>query len=470
MSHDLPEGWTDAVLGDFIVELRNGISTRPALEPPGVPILRISAARPGSIALDDIRYLPKSEALLVTFGLRDKDLLFTRYNGSIELLGVCGMVRGLGARSLVYPDKLMRVRLRDVLLPEFVEIFFQSQPARQSIEAIAKSSAGQQGISGSDLKAQKVVLPPLAEQRRIVAKVEELLAEVNRAKARITKVQAILKRFRQSVLDAAFSAEDARSVLPDGWRWEPASSVAAHLPNALTIGPFGSDLKVSDYVGTGVPLIFVRDIRAEQFGGPATRFITRAKANELSSHIVHPGDLLITKMGEPPGDTAAYPTSRPSGVITSDCIKLTPNPDVTSTAFLRYCIRSRAVRDQVAAQSRGVAQQKLSLARFKEIKLPLPPLAAQRRIVNQIEHLFAASNAIEQLVQTALAHALKLPQAILSKAFSGELVPAEAELARLEGRDYEPASVLLQRVKTEAAARMLPKTKVRARKGLRVAH
>lgn len=60
-----------------------------------------------------------------------------------------------------------------------------------------------------------------------------------------------------------------------------------------------------------------------------------------------------------------------------------------------------------------------------------------------------------------------LPQAILSKAFSGELVPTEAELARLEGRDYEPASVLLERVKSEGAM-MKPKTKVRSRKRARV--
>ena len=101
MSAGLPEGWVAAPLSALITELRNGISTRPNLEPPGTPILRISAARPGSVALDDLRFLPRGHALLDAYGLRDKDLLFTRYNGSIELLGVCGMVRGLGGERPV---------------------------------------------------------------------------------------------------------------------------------------------------------------------------------------------------------------------------------------------------------------------------------------------------------------------------------------------------------------------------------
>lgn len=116
MSEELPEGWTEAPLAELITELRNGISTRPSLAPPGTPILRISAARPGGVSLNDCRYLPKGDSLLDVYGLRDTDLLFTRYNGSIELLGVCGMVRGLGQAALLYPDKLMRARVRDQLV------------------------------------------------------------------------------------------------------------------------------------------------------------------------------------------------------------------------------------------------------------------------------------------------------------------------------------------------------------------
>src|SRR5215831_7723965 len=73
----------------LIMELRNGISTKPNPEPPGHPILRISATRPGRVLLDDVRYLSESDDLVGMYCLRDGDLLFTRYNGSLDLLGVC---------------------------------------------------------------------------------------------------------------------------------------------------------------------------------------------------------------------------------------------------------------------------------------------------------------------------------------------------------------------------------------------
>src|SRR5262249_29961217 len=98
---ELPPSWAWAALGDVIQELRNGISTKPNLDPPGHPILRISATRPGKVLLDDIRYLPNANDLVRLYRLRDGDLLFTRYNGSLDLLGVCGMVRGLGKRFLL---------------------------------------------------------------------------------------------------------------------------------------------------------------------------------------------------------------------------------------------------------------------------------------------------------------------------------------------------------------------------------
>lgn len=106
----LPESWTWERFGVLLGELRNGISVRPEQEPPGHPILRISSVRPGKVLLDDRRYLPNSEELVETYRLRNGDLLFTRYNGSLDLLGVCGLVRGLGIEIMLYPDKLMRVR------------------------------------------------------------------------------------------------------------------------------------------------------------------------------------------------------------------------------------------------------------------------------------------------------------------------------------------------------------------------
>jgi type I restriction enzyme S subunit len=82
----------------------------------------------------------------------------------------------------------------------------------------------------------------------------------------------------------------------------------------------------------------------------------------------------------------------------------------------------------------------------------LPPRSEQEEIVRRVDALFALADKIEARVKSATARVEKSTQAILAKAFRGELVPTEAELARQEGRDYEPASVLLERIRMERTA------------------
>jgi hypothetical protein len=113
---------------------------------------------------------------------------------------------------------------------------------------------------------------------------------------------------------------------------------------------------------------------------------------------------------------------------------------------------------QVAVTTAGLYS--LSTQKIARIPVPVPPLEEQREIVRRIGALFKLADLIEKRVVAASSRAGKLSQAILAKAFRGELVPTEAELARREGREYEPASVLLERIKaetTKARAKTRPK-------------
>ena len=129
-------------------------------------------------------------------------------------------------------------------------------------------------------------------------------------------------------------------------------------------------------------------------------------------------------MGEPPGDTAIYPEAFPDAIATSDCIKLTPNRSGTSAAFLKYAIRSQPVKNQIERITRGVAQKKVSLARFKTVAIPLPPLAEQERIVAEVERRFSVIEELEAVAPTELQRVTRLRQSILQQAFSGRLATA----------------------------------------------
>jgi type I restriction enzyme S subunit len=241
--------------------------------------------------------------------------------------------------------------------------------------------------------------------------------------------------------------------LPSGWTWITPADVAANERHALAIGPFGSNLKVSDYKDSGVPLVFVRSIRASNFGGNDGPCVSPAKAEELRAHSIRGDDILITKMGDPPGDSTVYPTRCPPAVITADCIKWRVDPLRATPWFFAYAIRTHAARQQIATMTKGVAQKKISLERFRAMRLPMAPLREQKAIVAAIESHFSRLDAATATLERVQRNLERYRASVLKAAVEGRLVPTEAELAKKEGRSYEPASVLLKRILTERRRR-----------------
>lgn len=196
-------GWPHVRLGDVALSVRNGYSRKPDAAS-GTRIFRISAVRPMELNVDDVRHLGGEAAEYEPFLATGGDVLFTRYNGSREYVGVCALVPD-GMPPTVYPDKLIRVRVPAArLLPSFLVIAAATGQAREFVESRIRTTAGQSGVSGSDIKSMPLAVPPLDEQREIVAEVDRRLSIVREVEA---EVDANLKRaraLRQAILAKAF--------------------------------------------------------------------------------------------------------------------------------------------------------------------------------------------------------------------------------------------------------------------------
>jgi type I restriction enzyme S subunit len=200
----LPENWTWASLDQLLCSLCNGISTKPDAES-GLRILRISALRPLSLHVEDVRFLSGSNEDFADYILNPGDLLFTRYNGNPSLVGVCGVVPHI-KETIVHPDKLIRgVLASSLCLPMFVAIMVNVGVARDYLARRVRTTAGQAGISGGDLRTTPLPLAPIAEQERIVAESERRLSFIGELKTTVSADLQRAKRLREAVLAMAFS-------------------------------------------------------------------------------------------------------------------------------------------------------------------------------------------------------------------------------------------------------------------------
>lgn len=230
----LPAGWVWASVDQLCGQFGNGLSRKPAHEPPGTPILRISSVRPLAVDAADVRYYAEEAGeRLDGYFVANGDLLFTRYNGSRELVGVSGVYRG--DSPVLHPDKLIKARVisSGLVLPDYLEIALNAGESWKFLTSCVKTSAGQHGIAGADIKRAPVPLPPFNEQREIVALWRQFESQVGALKSSVPTEARRGQALRQSILKAAFSGQ----LVPQDPRDEPASALLARLAAQASDAP-----------------------------------------------------------------------------------------------------------------------------------------------------------------------------------------------------------------------------------------
>lgn len=260
----------------------------------------------------------------------------------------------------------------------------------------------QKNISQNLLKDLIIPVPPMAEQKRIVKKIEELFGVIDRDIQRLTDTLEQLSQFRQSVLEKLLN----NPVYPQ---------ISFNDGIEKIIGGSTPSKTVSAYYEGHIPFMTVKDMTSPRPQDTAWH-ITQEAVDNCSTHII-PANTLITATRVGLGKTVLMPFPV---AINQDLKALVLNKNKVNTRFFEFILNAKTT--EIISKSRGTTVKGITLEDFKSIKFYLPTLPEQQKIVDEIEKAFRSADKVQKAVQNALEEAKKLKQSILKRAFEGQLV------------------------------------------------
>jgi type I restriction enzyme S subunit len=422
------------------------------------PYLRVANVYENRIDTRDVLQMNFTPAEAERFSLRYGDILLNE-GQSRELVGRPAMFRD-EVPGACFQNTLVRFRANQNVLPGYALNVFRYYLRAGYFQAICKWTTNIAHLGAERFAAMPFPLAPLPEQKRMVDKINALLARVDACRERLARVPTILKRFRQSVLAAATSGALTREwreeqgrirdrggsdltitkgtwPVPDTWQWTTAESVCAF----ITKGATPSKDRMSASRGD-VPFIKVYNLTFDgrlDFSIDPTFVDTRTHRGDLKRSIVIPGDVLWNIVGPPLGKVAVVPDSYSEWNINQAIARFRPGPLLTS-AYLALCMMDQRTIDHASRQAKATAGQfNLTLKICRSIPIPLPPVEEQREIARRVAELFGFVGQLEEGIARSRRAVEKLTPSVLARAFRGELAPQDPE--------NEPASKLLAQIR-----------------------
>ncbi|MPL97963.1 hypothetical protein SDC9_44160 [bioreactor metagenome] len=236
--------------------------------------------------------------------------------------------------------------------------------------------------------------------------------------------------------------------LPSSWLQVGLSDLFLDPKNNIVDGPFGSNLKASEYREEGIPVIRIQNIDRNRFIDKNINYVTEEKAKFLLRHSFISGDIIITKLGTPVGKACFVPAKYENGILVADLIRVRIDNDYINEKFLLYQINSSFLIKQFERFTKGTTRPRINLSIVRELKFNLPPLKEQERIVAVIEELFSdLDNGVANL-KLAQKQLKVYRQALLKHAFEGKLTENWRKVNKPES-----AKKLLDHIKEERKRR-----------------
>jgi type I restriction enzyme, S subunit len=346
---------------------------------------------------------------------------------------------------------------------QFLYYFLKSY-WKQSLEGKQYGSATNY-IRLGNFKNFEVIIPPIAEQKRIVTKLDSLFAHTRRARQELDHIPKLIERYKQAILSAAFRGDltadwrqktnQVKLVIDCGlwpissnWKWQKMSEICEHITKGTT--PPKDRMYTTNM--NKIPFVKVYNLTFNgslDFSIEPTFVDVETHENFLKRSKVYPDDVLMNIVGPPLGKVSIVPKDFPEWNINQAIAIFRSKSIVFNKYILNYLIFNKTINWCIQHSKATSGQFNLTLKICQDIPIPIPSLEEQKEIVKRVEKSFQAIDRLEQEYQKAMKFLDRLEQSTLAKAFRGEIVPQDP--------NDEPASILLERIQKERENQPKPK-------------
>ncbi len=407
---DLPIGWYVQSLGKVAdTQLGKMLNSKKQTGTAKMKYLRNVNLRWGAFDLSDVKEMDIFEHEVDQFTLRPDDLLVCEGGEP----GRCAVWRQ--AERMAFQNAMHRVRPHPGTSPEFLALQIEARVKNGEFDHLF-SGVTIKHFSQQKLRSVEVAIPPLAEQNRIVEILEEQFSRLDSALASVRAVREKAAAFRSSLLHAAFNG--GFGLFDEATEWLIIAECVDRKAD-ITDGPFGSNLKSMHYVSSGPRVVRLANIGNGVFLDVRSH-ITREHFITLRKHEVQAGDVLVASLGENIPRSCVAPNCLGEAIVKADCIRIRPSARI-SPKYLSLAINSPQIRRQALERVQGVTRPRINLASLKALRLPVPSLEIQERIVAILEEQFSRLDNALEIANQLEARIASERRSLLHAAFTGEL-------------------------------------------------
>ncbi len=459
-----PDSWATCKVGD-VVELKNGYAFKSGeFISRGIEVIRISNIQDGEIDLADAVHV-KDHPDYHKFSVEKGDLLIAMSGATTGKMGVYNH-EGVAFQNQRVGN--IKVKSEAVIYPSFRNHFF-----RMKQEDILKEAYGgaQPNISGTMIENFDFALPPLSEQKRIVAKIQSTQEKIKAIEENASKAEELIGKYRESLLQKAFRGQ----LVPQDPNDEPASEllkriraeraqatdskkkkkedlpliskeeeVPFEIPRSwewIRLGDISSQIQYGFTASSASKgthkFLRITDIKPDGVDWDSVPFCTidKKEADELK---LLKGDILFARTGGTVGKSYLVNNSPKDAVFASYLIKVRPKNATIDPTFLMFYFNSPTYWDFVTEKQRGAAQPNINGTTLSHLLIPVPPLNEQKKISSILDNLSKKIQASYEQIADLMKLKLQMESAILEAAFSGKLVSQDLS----EGTGHELLEII----------------------------